>query len=357
MSLGPVMVDLRGVDLEPDERELLEHPAVGGVILFSRNFADLDQLGHLCSEIHAARTPHLLIGVDHEGGRVQRFREGFARIPAMARFGECHERDPQRAVRLAHEGGWLMASELLASGVDLSFAPVLDVDRRRSKVIGDWSFADDPDVVSVLGRAWIRGMREAGMASVGKHFPGHGGVVEDSHEALPRDARDLAAFRLRDMLPFERLMGEDPEQGALAGIMTAHLQVREVDALPVTFSRTWLTEILRRQLGFTGTIFSDDLSMHAALGLGGPGARAGAALEAGCDMVLVCNDPDGAVQVVQSCPPPGDVIRGSRLARLHGRARCGWRRLRQDPRHRWACRELDALEVAPELDLHDDNPA
>ena len=355
MSLGPVMLDLRGVALTPREREVLTHPAVGGVILFARNYVDQEQLHALCADIHGLRTPHLLIAVDHEGGRVQRFREGFTAIPAMARFGECHHRDPARALDLAREGGWLMASELLASGVDLSCAPVLDVDRRRSRVIGDRSFADDPDVVSVLARAWIRGMREAGMASVGKHFPGHGGVAEDSHETMPRDPRDLAAFRLRDLLPFERLIKEDPDRGTLAGIMSAHLQVRDVDELPVTFSRAWLTGILRGQLGLTGTIFSDDLSMHGALGLGGPEARAGAAIEAGCDMVLVCNDPDAAEQVVQARAVPVDAIRGSRLARLHGRAHRDWHGLRHSARHRAARDNLEALEAAPELDLHDDN--
>lgn len=355
MSLGPVMVDLRGTRMDAGERELLAHPAVGGVILFSRNFENTAQLRALCKEVHALRSPHLLVAVDHEGGRVQRFREGFTRLPAMARLGELHQRDPQEALALAHDGGWLMASELLAHGVDLSFAPVLDVDRRRSKVIGDRAFADDPDVVSGLGRAWIHGMREAGMASVGKHFPGHGGVAEDSHDSLPRDDRDLAAFRLRDMQPFERLMGQDPERAALAGIMTAHLQVPHVDELPVTFSRTWLIGILREQLGFTGTIFSDDLSMHATLGLGGAGDRALAAMEAGCDMVLVCNDRQAAEEAVDACPVPRDAVRASRVARLHGRAGCDWRTLVGDPRHARVGVALESLDAAPELDLHDDN--
>lgn len=355
MSLGPLMLDVQGVALDASERELLTHPAVGGVILFSRNYQDVEQLSQLCCDIHAARHPHLLIAVDQEGGRVQRFRDGFTRIPAMACLGRRHANDASGALALAHEGGWLMASELLACGVDLSFAPVLDVDRARSKVIGDRAFADDPDVVSSLARAWARGMREAGMASVGKHFPGHGGVAEDSHERLPNDPRDLAEFEMRDLLPFARLMVNDTEQASLSGIMTAHLQVSKVDVRPVTFSRIWLKDILRGRFGFTGAIFSDDLSMHAAAGMGTAPERAAAALEAGCDMVLVCNDPLAARDTVTALPSDASAVRASRLAPLRGHCQMDWSSLRSSARYRRAQRDLAALEAAPELDLHDDN--
>ena len=205
MGLGSVMLDVSGLELDESDRELLRHPAVGGVILFSRNYSDPDQLARLVESIRALRAPQLLVAVDHEGGRVQRFRTGFTALPPAAALGRVHDRDPREGLALSRDAGWMMAAELRVLGVDMSFAPVLDLDRGRSKVIGDRAFHRDPDVVTALAGAYVQGMRDAGMAGVGKHFPGHGGVREDSHETLPRDSRDLASFRLEDMLPFERL--------------------------------------------------------------------------------------------------------------------------------------------------------
>jgi len=352
MSLGPVMLDVAGTELSAADRELLAHPAVGGVILFSRNYVDPAQLAALTDAIRALRTPPLLVAVDHEGGRVQRFREGFTALPAAAAFGAVYDRDRDAAARLAADAGWLMAVELRACGVDMSFAPVLDLDRGCSQVIGDRAFHADADVVTALARAWLRGMRDAGMSGVGKHFPGHGGVAEDSHLALPVDERDLEAFRLHDMLPFERLGA-----GTLAGVMTAHLLVPAVDRVPVSFSRRWLDGILRRELGYQGAVFSDDLSMHGAHAAGGPAERSARALAAGCDMVLVCNDRTAAEAVVCAAPARADAVRASRLARFHARTRPSRRALLADPRHAAARAALAPLNMAPELDLHDDNPA
>jgi len=351
MTLGPVMLDVAGVTLMPDERVLLAHSKVGGVILFSRNYRDITQLTALVSEIHALRAPQLLVAVDHEGGRVQRFRDGFTPLPPAAALGALYERGPHQALALALEAGWLMAAELRACGVDMSFAPVLDLDGARSQVIGDRAFHRNPDVVTALARAYVRGMREAGMAGVGKHFPGHGGVAEDSHHALPVDLRDLESFRVKDMVPFERLSVHD-----LAGVMTAHLKVPMVDDTPVSFSRRWLRGVLRGDLGYRGAVFSDDLSMHGALGAGSPVQRAEAALAAGCDMVLICNDPQAAREVVTGLGEDADAaVRGSRLARFHGRGQLSPSDLFVSTRHSTAVAQLSALDPAPELDLHDDN--
>jgi beta-N-acetylhexosaminidase len=352
MGLGPVMVDIAGVELDATDRELLTHPAVGGVILFSRNYVDPGQLAALTHAIHALRAPQLLVAVDHEGGRVQRFREGFTRLPAAGLIGHAYDRDPADGLRLAGHAGWLMAAELAACGVDMSFAPVLDLDRGNSQVIGDRAYHRRADVVITLARAVVHGMRDAGMAAVGKHFPGHGGVADDSHETLPVDPRDLASFRVEDMLPFERLAAD-----GLPGLMTAHLMVPAVDAQPVSFSHHWLTRLLRRELGYQGALFSDDLSMHAAHGAGEPVQRATAALQAGCDMVLVCNDRGAAQAVVDALDSPGDAVRASRLARFHHRAVLAGAELRASPRHASARAALARLDRAPELDLHDDNPA
>lgn len=353
MTLGPVMLDVEGLTLMPHERALLAHPNVGGVILFSRNYQDTTQLTALVTEIHAVRMPQLLVAVDHEGGRVQRFRDGFTALPPAAALGALHEREPDQALAVALEAGWLMAAELRACGVDMSFAPVLDIDGARSEVIGDRAFHRDPDVVTALARAYVRGMREAGMAAVGKHFPGHGGVAEDSHHTLPVDRRDLESFRVQDMVPFERLAAH-----GLAGVMTAHLKVPTVDDSPVSFSRSWLRGVLRGDLGYRGAVFSDDLSMHGALGAGSPVQRAEAALAAGCDMVLICNDPQAARDVVMGLGEDADAaVRGSRLARFHGRGHVSPSNLCDSTRHAAAVVQLRRLNPAPELDLHDDNPA
>lgn len=350
MTLGPVMLDLEGPALGAEERELLAHPAVGGVILFARNYRDPAQLAALVAAIHGLRRPQLLVAVDQEGGRVQRFRDAwFTRLPSAAALGRAWDHDRREGLRLAVEAGWLMAAELRACGVDLSFAPVLDLDRGASEVIGDRALHRDPDAVTALGRAWVRGMREAGMAAVGKHFPGHGGVAADSHLALPVDGRDLATFRLEDLVPFERLAAD-----GLPGLMTAHLLVPAVDAQPVGFSARWIGTLLRRELGYRGAVFSDDLSMRGAAGAGSPPARAAAALAAGCDMVLVCNDRAAASAITGAVDPsPGAAVRGSRLARFHARGGIARAELARLPRRAAARAALLALSPQPELDLDD----
>jgi beta-N-acetylhexosaminidase len=315
MSMGPVMADVRGLELQPEEREMLQHPAVGGVILFSRNYESAEQVHRLAEEIHRLREPPLLIAVDQEGGRVQRFRDGFFRLPPVGRLGSIYEQDRDRALRLAQEAGWLMASEVLSVGVDLSFAPVLDLDLGVSTVIGDRAFHRKPEVVAELAMSYQRGMHQAGMASVGKHFPGHGGVVADSHHSLPEDERSLADLELEDLIPFQRLMHND-----LNGVMAAHVLYPQVDSQPAGFSRRWLNGVLRQRLGFQGVIFSDDLSMGGAEWAGDHPDRARMALQAGCDMVLVCNQPEQAARVIESLSGYNDPAAQLRLARMHGTA-------------------------------------
>ncbi len=313
MTLGPLMLDVAGSELTADDRRRLSHPLVGGVILFSRNYRDPAQLAALTAEIRALKPAPLLIGVDHEGGRVQRFREGFTRLPPMRSFGEIWNAHPQRARELARETGYVLASELRAHGVDFSFAPVLDLDYGASSVIGDRAFHGNPHAVFELGQAVMLGMKDAGMAACGKHFPGHGFVAADSHVAIPVDERSLAAIAAADLVPF-RLMIE----AGLAAIMPAHVVYPQVDDRPAGFSRIWLHQLLRRQLGFDGTIFSDDLCMEGAAVAGGVVERVAAALDAGCDMALVCNRPDLADEVLARLQVDWPAPARARLARMHG---------------------------------------
>lgn len=314
MTLGPVMLDVAGTALTAEDRERLRHPLAGGVILFSRNYESPAQVAALVSEIHALREPALLVAVDHEGGRVQRFREGFTRLPPAGAFGALYAENRKRAKRLAHTAGWLMAAELRAVGVDFSFAPVLDLDRGNSQVIGDRGFHADPEVVADLAGSYVLGMHEAGMAATGKHFPGHGGCEADSHLQLPVDMREFNDILLEDLVPFERLI-----RNGLAGIMPAHVLYPQVDPQPAGYSRFWLGDVLRGRLGFQGVIFSDDLSMEGAKGVGGVVARAQLALSAGCDMVLVCNDPASAAELLNGLHPPENPASHLRLVRMHGR--------------------------------------
>jgi len=346
MSMGPVMVDLRGLELQPDEREMLQHPAVGGVILFSRNYESIEQVSELSARIHAVREPPLMIAVDQEGGRVQRFRDGFFRLPPVGRFGELYRHDRKRALLLAREAGWLMASEVLSVQVDLSFAPVLDLDRGVSEVIGDRAFHREPEAVTELALAYQHGMHEAGMASVGKHFPGHGGVAADSHHSLPEDSRRYVDLELEDLVPFQRLA-----HNGLNGVMVAHVLYPLVDTQPAGFSRVWLQQVLRRTLGFQGAIFSDDLSMGGAEWAGDYPQRAGAALQAGCDMVLVCNQPERAAEVVESLVDYHDPAAQLRLARMHGRRFPDHGELRAGQRWQRAVELLESCESERWLDM------
>lgn len=302
--LGPLMIDVAGTALTDLDRERLCHPLVGGVILFGRNYASREQLAALCGEIHALRP--LPIAVDHEGGRVQRFRDGFTRLPAMRQLGQWWDKSPRAAVESARALGFLLAAELRADGVDLSFAPVLDLDWGHSGVIGDRAFHSDPQAVIDLAGGLIEGMREAGMACCGKHFPGHGWAAADSHTAMPVDERDLAALA-PDLRPYRELK--------LDGVMPAHVVYPQVDARPAGFSPVWIAK-LRDELAFDGVIFSDDLSMEGACVAGDIVARAQAAWSAGCDMLLVCNAPDAVGELFARWQPEADPQRAARLERL-----------------------------------------
>lgn len=320
MTLGALMLDLEGLSLTEDEKQLINRPHVGGIILFSRNFESVAQVRALVAEIRAIR-PELIIAVDQEGGRVQRFREGFVRLPPMKVFGDLHASQPDEARLRSYQCGWLMASEVLAVGVDLSFAPILDVDCGISQVIGDRAFHADPQVAVRLLREFIRGMSDAGMAATGKHFPGHGSVAADSHVALPVDERPWAEIEAHDLVPFGLLARE------LQGIMPAHVIYSRVDPSPAGFSRFWLQDVLRQRLGFDGVIFSDDLSMEGAVATGSFSDRANAALDAGCDMVLVCNHRVGALEVLEALECRGQFPEQSRFRALHGRFSHDWESL------------------------------
>ena len=315
MSLGPLMIDVAGTALDDSDRDILRHPLVGGVILFTRNFESTEQLGALIAEIHSLRTPRLLVAVDHEGGRVQRFRNGFTVLPPAAAYGRLFNDDRKAGLQAAEQGGWLMAAECLALGIDISFAPVLDLDQGISSIIGDRAYHRGIEGVSLLATAWMRGMKRAGMAATGKHFPGHGGIAADSHLELPVDKRDYVTLRQRDMVPFERLIANK-----LAAIMMAHVVYPQVDALPASFSPRWIRGELRDGLRFQGAVFCDDLSMQGAAGLGDHAARARQALAAGCDMLPVCNDRAGVEQILDQLGEHVDPVAQLRLVRLHGRA-------------------------------------
>lgn len=306
--MGPLMLDIQGLSLSKKEREQLSNPMVGGLILFSRNFHDIKQLSALVKEIRDSAGHELIIAVDHEGGRVQRFKQGFTHIPAMGKIlPYCHG-DIALAKEHCVELGWLMASELLAMDIDISFAPVLDLDI-CSNVIGDRSFSSDPEIVEQLAAGFIAGMREAGMACTGKHFPGHGSVEADSHIAIPIDNREQQAVNTIDRRVFDCLIG----QQKIDALMPAHVIYPAFCDQPAGFSSFWLQQILRQELGFNGVIFSDDLGMEGASVAGGFIERTKAALSAGCDMVLVCNNPEGATQVLEYLTQDGENNSEARL--------------------------------------------
>ena len=314
VARGPVMLDLAGIELAPEERERLAHPLVGGVILFARNYESPAQLAALVSAIRGVRSPSLLVAVDHEGGRVQRFRDGFTAIAPMRQLGERWDDDVARAAREATRVGWRIAHELRAHGIDFSFTPVLDLDYGASAVIGDRAFHRNPNAVAHLAGALVDGLHAGGMAAVGKHFPGHGYVAADSHTDIPVDDREWMAIAAEDLVPFGALIGR-----GLDAIMPAHVLYPAVDALPAGFSRKWLQEILRERLRFDGVVFSDDLSMAGAGAAGDVVARADAASAAGCDMVLVCNDVASASQLLDRWRPALRAEQASRLAQMEGR--------------------------------------
>lgn len=310
---GPVMLDVAGTELTADEIEVLRHPLVGGVILFSRNFESPEQLEALTRSIHAARRPPLLITVDHEGGRVQRFRSGFTRLPPMRALGRLWDENHATALDVARATGFVLAAELRAQGVDLSFTPVLDLDFGSSTVIGDRAFHRDGEATAALAQALLVGLNEGGMGAVGKHFPGHGQVCADSHVVVPVDERDFDAIWNDDMLPYRHRLGRQ-----LSGIMPAHVIYPKVDPNPAGFSKFWLQDVLRTRLAFRGVIFSDDLSMEGAAVAGGIVDRAEAATQAGCDAVLVCNAPDKARELLERWHP---AIAADSAARVAGLAR------------------------------------
>jgi beta-N-acetylhexosaminidase len=314
MSLGPLMVDIAGTELSADDVRVLKCPLVGSVILFARNYVNPRQVADLTASIRAVRTPHLLIAVDQEGGRVQRFRDGFTRLPAVRLLGRVYDEDRRDGLALAQSVGWLMAGELRAVGVDFSFAPCVDLDYGVSEIIGDRAFHSDPDAVAALAVATLSGMREAGMAAVAKHFPGHGAVVADSHVALPVDRRDYADLE-PDIRPYRPLIDNN-----LAAIMAAHVVFPAVDALPASLSRRWITDILRGELKFHGCVFADDLTMAGAAAFGDVLARAKLAFAAGCDVLPICNDRHSVELVLDRFGTDvGSAAAQARLVRMRAR--------------------------------------
>ena len=321
------MVDVLGATLTDEDRSRIRHPAAGAVILFARNYENPEQLAQLTAEIERQREPALPICVDHEGGRVQRFREGFTAIPPMRLLGKLWDRDRDAAKEAAASIGYIIAAELGAHGVDFSFAPVLDLDYGGSSVIGDRALHFDPIAVGALGACLVRGLAQGGVAAVAKHFPGHGYAEADSHVAVPRDERTFKEIARKDIAPYKQVI-----EAGLAAVMPAHVIYSEVDSRPAGYSRRWLEEVLRKQLGFQGLVFSDDLSMEGAAVAGGPPERSRAALAAGCDMVLLCNNPAGLDELLESLKD----VQLARVERLERMKQQGGRDLRKSVAYREA---------------------
>jgi beta-N-acetylhexosaminidase len=339
------MIDVQGLELTAEDRELLAHPSVGSVILFARNYANPEQLAQLVAAIHAVRSPPLAVGVDQEGGRVQRFRTEFSRLPALRRIGHEYDVSHKAGLALARELAWLMASELRAHGVDLSFAPVVDLDYGVSEVIGDRAFHSRASVVSDLAVAYMHGMRDAGMIATAKHFPGHGAVVADSHHALPVDRRDYVDLA-EDLQPYRRLIAN-----GLPGVMVAHVLFPNVDSRPASFSPRWVTEILRGDFEFQGLVFTDDLSMKGAVGMGDIVERCERALAAGCDVLPICNDRPAAIRAIQGLKIQPDPASQLRRVRMKARGTVSRDELYASAQWR-ACREsLARCEAPPSLNL------
>jgi len=340
------MLDIDGRQLTSADRALLREPAVGGVILFSRNYESPSQLAELVAAIRELRSPPLLVATDHEGGRVQRFREGFSAIPPMRRLGRKYDADAATALSLAQAAGWLIAAELRAMDIDLSFTPCIDLDWGISEIIGNRAFHRQPDVVADLASSYCNGLRRAGMAAVAKHFPGHGAVVADSHDLLPVDRRAYSDL-LDDLRPYEKLIAKRQ----LAGVMIAHIVYAETDPLPASFSAYWIQEQLRYRLGFDGAVLCDDLSMQATRSMGSMPKRARLVLEAGCDMVLVCNDRPAASATVAALRDYSNPLSLVRLARLHGTGQVRRQTLLASEEWRIATERLNTWLDRPKLEL------
>ncbi len=350
MSLGPFMVDIAGAELSADDVRVLGHPLVGSVILFTRNYSNPQQLAALTAAIRALRTPHLLIAVDQEGGRVQRFREGFTRLPAVRLLGRRFDEERRDALDLAQSVAWLLAGELRAAGVDFSFTPCIDLDYGVSEVIGDRAFHRDPDAVAALAVATLTGLREAGMAAVAKHFPGHGAVIADSHVALPVDRREFADLE-GDIRPYRPLIDNN-----LPGIMAAHVVFPAVDALPASLSRRWITDILRGELGFHGCVFADDLTMAGAAAFGDVLARAELAFAAGCDVLPICNDRHSVELVLERfAADAGSAASQARLVRMRARGEIPTD-LRANSHWQETVARIAALSAIPPLVLTEEQP-
>jgi beta-N-acetylhexosaminidase len=345
MTLGPLMIDLEGTSMTAEEREMLRHPLVGGVILFTRNYSDPEQLSALVADIHSVRSPPLIAAVDHEGGRVQRFRAGFSALPGPRRIGHEYDADARGGLELARSMGWLMAAELRARGVDLSFAPCVDIDYGVS-FITDRAFHRNPDAVGALATAYAHGMRDAGMAATAKHFPGHGAVVADSHLTLPVDRRELADMT-GDLAPYRRLIAN-----GLPGVMVAHILFPAVDEAPSSLSARWIRDVLRGEMRFQGVVFTDDLSMGgAAAAFGDVVTRATRALSAGCDMLPVCNQRAAVVELLDRLRVEPAPASGLRLVRLHGRGEWSAEDLKNRPEWPRAQEWLRRCAAAPALKL------
>ena len=310
MTSGPILIGIPGTGLDAASRAHLLHPAVGGVVLFTRNFENREQLDRLIADIRAVSDPRPLICIDQEGGRVQRLVEGFTRLPALGVLGSLGRSDPQKALDMAYRHGRVMATEMLACGIDLSFAPVLDLDR-GSCVIGDRALSGDPIEVIRLGKAYLAGMHDSGMKTTGKHFPGHGSIVADSHVDDVCDDRSLEQIAVTDLVPFRELAPD------LDALMIAHVVYPEVDPLPAGYSSRWLRGVLKGDLAYRGVIFSDDLGMHAAKSVGNLVERTRLCLDAGCDLALVCQPGDVDELLGGLGEPLGDA--GAAISRLYGR--------------------------------------